>query len=144
MPPFRLILAAVLFTVLCAVGTFSLVNYAYGEDDAWDKKPPMYINPLHPKSEDHIVIDPEGIWAGFGEDNKSVKTMWALVDYQRNIGGVRSDVTTEGGKIFSSCIIFEVNNVEYLRILNDPKLVVHQTFIVGCEGIEKWIDNNRD
>jgi hypothetical protein len=121
---------------------FLMTHNAYAEDDTHVIKRPMYVNwpDETGNNKDNLRIDYDGIWEGFGPEVKvpGAEMLWAFVDYQRNIGGVRVDITTKDGT-FPTCPMFEVNDVEYLRTLNDPRLKVFNTFMTTCEGVEKWI-----
>jgi hypothetical protein len=101
----------------------------------------MYVN--HPAvvgHEDNLKLDPDGVWEGFDPKGKveHADLVWAYVDYQRRLAGVRVDITTEKGT-FRTCPLFEVNDVEYLREKNDKRLVVGNHMMTTCGGIEKWI-----
>jgi len=140
----RFIELAFIFAValfLVALGARLQAAWAEDVDDTvWkSKQVPMYINLPDKDGKDNLVVEYE-VWEGFGPkvDAPGAKMIWAFVDYQRVLGGVRIDITTEKG-VFPTCPVFEVNDVEYLKKLNDPRLKIYNSFMTTCEGVEKWI-----
>jgi hypothetical protein len=115
-----------------------MIGTANGEDaddSVWlSKQVPMYVNHPSPDHKDNLKVE-YPVWEGFGPTEVAgTKTVWAFADYQRNLGGVKND---HGEWV--DCVVFEVNNVEYLKKLNDPRLRVHATMYSTCEGVDKWI-----
>jgi hypothetical protein len=129
--------------VACIIMAVCVVLFAAtveAEDEVHLPEVPMYVNYPDPTggTDDNLRVDPDGVWAGFGEDVEGATIVWAFADYQRKMVGLRVDITTESG-VFPVCTILGVNNVDYFRTLNHPKLKVFQTFQDVCSGAEEWI-----
>lgn len=122
--------------------TFVFIHsIGHAEDEVYKEKIPMYVNHLDPTggNKDHLVIDPEGVWLGFGPEIEGAGTVWAFADYQRKMAGIKIATTISDGEVYPSCVIFEVNKVDYMRTLNHPKLRIGNAFSTTCEGVDKWI-----
>ena len=125
------LIAVILLTLLTVVGTFALVDHAYGET--------MYVNlPALKGYEDNMIVE-DTILKGLIYDNGfEVHQVWGYADLQRNLIGV-GILFYINEKFTMFCSMTEVNNPLYFKDMKDAdKIEVYGQFSANCEEVEEW------